>query len=143
MKVATFVFINFLVSAVADIVLNDLANRYNIYASLRPYFKDKSIIFAAFLAGLTVSVSTLILLPFSKLIFGYYVPKNFTELVRFLMLSYPIGFIIDKLIEKMGVFGPTLIPFYKKYRSGNSGASAFIISLFISFILQKYFVPLL
>ena len=33
MKVATFVFINFLVSAVADIVLNDLANRYNICVS--------------------------------------------------------------------------------------------------------------
>ena len=143
MKVATFIFINFLVSAAADIVLNDLANRFNIYTSLIPYFKNKSIIFAAFLAGLTVAGSTLILLAFSKFIFGYYVPKNFIELVRFLILSYPIGFIIDKIIEKTEIFGPTLIPFYKKHGSGNSGAIAFIISLFITFILQKYLVPLL
>ncbi len=143
MKPTTFVFVNFLVSATADIVLNDLANRYNIFSSLKPYFREKTILGAAFLAGLTVAVSTAVLLPLSNVLLGFYVPSTFNQLVLFLALSYPLGFAIDKAIEKIAVFGPTLVPFYEKYGSVNSGAMAFIISLFMSFLLQKYLIPIL
>lgn len=141
--IATFVFVNFLVSAISDIVLNDMANHYNLLPSLKPYFREKSILYAALLAGLTIVTAVLLLLPFSKLLFGFYIPKTFKQLALFLTLSYPIGFIIDKIIEKMEIFGPTLIPFYKKHGSGHWGAIAFIFSLFISFLLQKYLIPIL
>jgi hypothetical protein len=141
--IATFVFVNFLVSATADIVLNDMANHYNLLPSLKPYFREKSILYAALLAGLTIVSATLLLLPLSKLLFGFYTPTTFKQLSLFLALSYPLGFIIDKVIEKMEIFGPTLIPFYKKYGSGHWGAIAFVFSLFISFLLQKYLIPIL
>ena len=52
----TFVFINFIVSFLSDIVLNDIASgktsilQTNIIMSLRPYFKEKSIVFSAILS---------------------------------------------------------------------------------------------
>lgn len=143
MKPATFVFVNFLVSAFADIVLNDMANHYELFTSLKPYFREKTILGAAFLAGLTVVISTIILMVFSSIFLGFKVPTSFKQLSLFLALSYPLGFTIDKAIEKTSLFGPTLEPFYKQYGSGHSGAIAFVISLFISFLLQKYLIPLL
>ena len=147
MKVATFIFINFLVSAFADIVLNDLANHYHIFSSLASYFREKTILGAAFYAGLTVAISTILLMLLSKLIFGFYLPKtninSKIQILAFISLAYSLGYVIDKLIEKADLFGPSLKPFYKSYGSGHSGAIAFIISLFISFLLQKYLIPLL
>ncbi len=139
----TFIFVNFLVSATSDIVLNDLAMHHNLVPSLKPYFREKSVLYASLLAGLTVAAATVLLLPLSKLILKFYVPTTFKQLLLFLALSYPLGFIIDKLIEKMALFGPTLVPYYKKHGSGHWGAIAFVFSLFISFLLQKYLIPLL
>ena len=59
----TFIFINFIVSFISDIILNDLSQSSYIDSpiikSLQPYFQKKSIVEAAFYAGLTV-VLTLI-----------------------------------------------------------------------------------
>ena len=99
-NITTFVFVNFLVSATADIVLNDISNYYNLLPSLKPYFREKSILFAALLAGLTIVGATLLLLPLSKLLFGFYVAKTFKQLIMFLALSYPIGFVIIFQINK-------------------------------------------
>lgn len=143
MKMTTFIFMNFLVSAFADIVLNDMANHYALFTSLKPYFREKTILGAAFLAGLTVAVSAVALIAFSKFLLGFAIPSTFKQLLLFLVLSYPLGFAIDKLIEKLALFGPSLEPFYKEYGSGHSGAIAFVISLFISFLLQKYLIPIL
>lgn len=139
----SFVILNFLVSACSDIVLNIMAMHYNIIPSLKPYFREKSILYAAFLAGLTVAAATILLLLLSKLILKFYVPNTLFELFLFLVLSYPLGFVIDKLIEKVGLFGPTLIPYYKKHGSGHWGAAAFVFSLFLSFLLKKYIIPVL
>ena len=145
MKVATFIFINFLVSAFADIVLNDLANHYHIFSSLASYFREKTILGAAFYAGLTVALSTILLVLLSKLVFGFYLPKTNRQIqiLAFIILAYSLGYVIDKFIEKADLFGASLKPFYNSYGSGHSGAIAFIISLFISFLLQKYLIPLL
>ena len=143
MKMITFIFMNFLVSAFADIVLNDMANHYALFTSLKPYFREKTILGAAFLAGLTVAISATALIAFSKLLLGFDIPSTFKQLLFFLVLSYPLGFAIDKMIEKIALFGPSLEPFYKEYGSGHSGAIAFVISLFISFLLQKYLIPIL
>ncbi len=50
MKLATFIFVNFIVSIVSDIALNDISNppkpfpfNSKIIDSLKPYFKNKSI----------------------------------------------------------------------------------------------------
>ena len=65
------------------------------------------------------------------------------SLIKYLSLAYVLGFAIDKLIEFTNIFGDSLKPFYKAIGSGHSGALAFIVSLVISLIIQKYLLPVL
>ena len=83
MKLFTFVFINFVVSFISDIVLNDLANppqpfvfQSEIIRSLQPYFKQKSIIIAGIYAGITICLSLLLVCFISKILFRFYVLNN-------------------------------------------------------------------
>ena len=59
--IITFIILNFIVSGVSDIVLNDLSHHAafaktpdSIIGSLRTYFDNRTIIGSAILAGLTV-----------------------------------------------------------------------------------------
>jgi hypothetical protein len=146
MKLETFLFINFVVSFMSDIVLNDLSNvfpRKHMIGSLQPYFENKSIVIAGIYAGLTILIATIIVSYISSTIYGFTVPNTVYDLTKYLLLAYIIGYFIDKLIEYGDVFGKSLHLFYRVTGSGHSGAIAFIFSLFISYIIQKYFLPLL
>ena len=150
MKLFTFVFINFVVSFISDIVLNDLSNppqpfifNSEIINSLQTYFKNKSIIVAGIYAGITICLSLLLVCFISELLFRFYVPNNLYELLLFCGLAFPIGFLIDIVIDKLNIFGKSLQPYYKIAGSGLWGAIAFIFSIVISYSLQKYVVPLL
>ena len=138
MKIETFLFINFLVGVVSDIILNDLSkvSENPIIKSLKPYFEKHSIIGAGFYAGLTVLIT---LLPF---IF-YGVPNNNVELVYALIPAFILGYIADIIIEKLELFGPSLNPYYKEAGAGFYGGFAVGFSVFISYILQKYLLPVL
>ena len=57
MKLSTFMFINFLVAGIADVTLYDLAHNFGIYSELKPYYKNKSILYAAFLSALIVTLA--------------------------------------------------------------------------------------
>ena len=150
MKLSTFIFVNFIVSVVSDIVLNDIANPprpfpfdSKIIDSLVPYFKNKSIILSGIYAGITICLTLIGVCILSKALFGFYVPNTLNELLKFIGLAFPIGFVVDIGIDKLKIFGKSLDPYYKVAGAGFWGAIAFIFSIIISYALQKYLIPLL
>ena len=149
MKVFTFVFINFIVSFVSDIVLNDLAStkqsyiRNPIIDSLRDYFKNKTIIYSAILAGITIVLVLIGTILLSRLIFGFYNPNTLSQLLLFIIIAFPLGFIADVLIDYFKLFGSSLNKYYMIAGAGFYGALALILSICISYILQKKLIPIL
>ena len=107
MKVIAFIIIVFIVSALSDILLNllsrnPLTKEYNlkIILSLKPYFKNKSMIQSAVYAGITIVVALLINILISKNLLGFYIPRNNTELIKFIGIAFPLGYAIDIIIDK-------------------------------------------
>ena len=148
MKLTTFVFINFVVSLLSDIILNDLANppkpfplNSQIINSLKSYFQNKSIIVSGVYAGLTICLTLIFVSLISKYILGFYVPKSYMDLMKYCAIAFPIGFVVDIFIDKMKIFGNSLNKYYKIAGAGWWGAIAFIFSIVISWALQKYIVP--
>lgn len=142
MYIHTFILINFIVSFIADIVLNDLSTNYNIITELKSYFKNKSIIEAGIYAGLTVISALIISIIISKYLYNFYIPINNNQLIKFNIIAFIFGYIYDILIHKLNIFDG-LDEYYKTYGSGLWGALAFIVSINISFIIQKYILPYL
>jgi hypothetical protein len=150
MQLPTFLFINFFVSMFSDIALNDLANekgpkffKSNIILSLKPYFANKSIIVSGIYAALTICITLVVLALISKLLFGFMVPSTFTELYKYLILAFMLGYLVDIAIDKFDLFGKSLRPYYKVAGAGFWGALAFVVSIIISFFIQKNILPLL
>ena len=146
MKVLTFIIIVFVVSTLSDILLNvlsknSLIKKYNfkIILSLIPYFKNKTIIQSAVYAGITIIVALLINMIISKNVFGFYIPNNNIELVKFICIAFPLGYIIDIMIDNYKIFGNSLNLYYKIAGAGLWGALAFIFSILISYLLANLF----
>jgi len=139
MKHITFILINFFVSFVSDIVLNDLSH-FNIIKklhSLDSYFNNQSIIKCAFLAGLPVVIALLINMGLSYFLFSFMVPSNFIQLTCFCILAFFIGYLIDIIIYQFKLIDG-LTNYYKAFGAGLWGAIAFVFSIIISYFIQKY-----
>jgi hypothetical protein len=141
----TFVFLNFLVGFVSDIVLNDLSRmssiKSNIIKSLYVYFKNKKIIESAVLAGITIVI---VLIP--TIIMFIYIKKTkvlIHELSLLNILGFIFGYIFDILIEKLDIFGETLHPYYNAAGSGLYGGLSLMFSINLSYIIQMYLLPIL
>jgi hypothetical protein len=93
---------------------------------------------SAVYAGITIIVALLINMLISKSIFGFCVPGNNNELIKFLSIAFPLGYIIDILIDKLKIFGSSLDLYYKAAGAGLWGALAFVFSIIISYCIQKY-----
>ena len=148
MKLFTFIFLNFCVSCIADIVLNDLASdkspiQSSILQSLRPYFSSKTIIYSAILAGITIITVLIINILLSILIFRFSNPISFKQLFKFLIIGFPLAYLADIVIDKLKLFGNSLNNYYKIAGAGFWGATAYLFSVLISFILQKYLITIL
>ena len=148
MKAIVFIIIVFIVSVLSDILLNllsrnSLTKEYNfkIILSLKPYFKNKSMIQSSVYAGITIIVALLINMLISKSIFGFCVPSNNNELIKFILIAFPLGYVIDIMIDKFKIFGSSLNLYYKVAGAGLWGALAFVFSIIISYLIQKYFCP--
>ena len=146
MKVIMFIIIVFIVSALSDIILNllsknSLTKEYNlkIILSLKPYFKDKSMIQSAVYAGITIIIALLINMLITKNIFGFCVPRNNIELIKFICIAFPLGYAIDIIIDKFKIFGSSLDLYYKAAGAGLWGALAFVFSIIISYLLANLF----
>ena len=150
MQLTTFLLLNFIIAMLSDIALNDIARNKDpkfmnsdIISSLRPYFENKSIIVASIYAGLTICFATLILSLITKPTLGYYVPDNLKQLCIYLIPAFILGYLLDIAIDKLNIFGDSLHTYYKIAGAGLWGALAFIFSIIISYIIQKYLLPLL
>jgi len=144
MEVIIFIITIFIVSAISDIILNflskkSLTKKYNlkIILSLNPYFKNKSIIKSAVYAGITIVIALLINMLISKNILGFFIPHNNTELIKFILIAFPLGYIIDILIDKYKIFGNDLDLYYKVAGAGLWGALSFIFAIIISYSIQS------
>ena len=147
MEVIIFIIINFIVSALSDVSLNlltrnSLTKDYNlkIILSLKPYFKNKSMIKCAVYAGITIVIALLINILISKKMLGFYIPHNNTELIKFIGIAFPLGYAIDIIIDKLKIFGNDLDLYYKVAGAGLWGALAFVFSIIISYLIQNIFV---
>jgi len=146
MKVILFIIIVFIISALSDILLNilsknSLIKKYNfkIILSLIPYFKNKTIFQSAVYAGITIIIALLINMFISKNIFGFYIPNNNNELIKFICIAFPLGYVIDIIIYYYKFFGDSLNLYYKTAGAGLWGALAFIFSILISYLLTNLF----
>ena len=146
MKATFFIILVFIVSLLSDIVLNllsrnSLTKDYNlrIILSLKPYFKNKSIIQSAVYAGITIVVALLINILISKFLLNFYIPHNNTELIKFIGIAFPLGYIIDIIIDRFKIFGNDLDLYYKVAGAGLWGALAFVFSIIISYLLASLF----
>ena len=137
-SVIIFTFLNFAVSFMSDIILNDLSTNFNIVTSLKSYFYKQSIIKSAFDAGMTILFALVITMVFSYLLLGFVIPNNFTNLIYFCILAFFIGYILDILIYKFKIFGNRLDIYYQKLGAGFWGGLAFVFSIVISYFIQKY-----
>jgi len=142
MKLITFLFINFIISFIADIFLRDLSTNFNIITSLKPYFNSMSIIESCLYASLIIEIALIITIIFSIFIFGFMIPNNNTDLIKFSFLALIMGYIIDIFIYKTNMFS-SLKLYYKEYGAGIWGSLAFIFSILISYFIQKQIIPLL
>lgn len=138
-----FIIINFIISSFSDIILNFLSkssiakyNNLKIIMSLKPYFKNKSIIQSAIYAGITIVIALLIVMIISKSIFNFYVPKNNNDLLKFIVIAFPLGYVADVFIDKFNIFGNELDLYYKVAGAGLWGALAFVFSIIISYYIQ-------
>lgn len=132
-----FMFLNFAISFMSDIMLNYLSTNFNIVKSLQSYFYKQSIIKCAVDAGLTVLFALIINMIFSYFLFGFLMPNNFTNLIHFCMLAFLIGYVIDILIYKFKIFGERLNVYYKTLGAGFWGGLAFVFSIVVSYFIQN------
>jgi hypothetical protein len=146
MRISTslnFILANFMVSAMSDLFLNYLSRVNSVHMpkpilALESYFKhyDNAILTAIY-AGLTVLAALILTMFLAKFIWGFTTPVTIPQLLRFLSLAIPLGYIADVLIYKYKVFGVTLDPYYKAAGSGFYGALAFVFSIVFSYIWIK------
>ena len=62
---------------------------------------------------------------------GFYIPHNITELIKFIGIAFPLGYVIDIIIDKLKIFGNDLNLYYKTAGAGLWGALAFVFSIII------------
>lgn len=143
-----YLILNFIVSFLADIVLNDLSKvertsyfYSRIFESLQPYFREKSIVVAGSYAGLTIVIALIILMFLSKNLVGFKVPSTTQELFKYIVLAFVLGYFLDIAIDKMNIFGDTLKPFYSIAGSGFWGGMAFVVSIVVSWLIWKFILP--
>ena len=136
-NIIVFLSLNFVVSFMSDIVLNDLSMHFNIIKSLQPYFYKQSIIKSAVIAGTTILVALLINMVFSYFLLKFIIPNNLINLIEFCILAFFVGYILDIFIYKMQIFGNRLNDYYKTLGAGFWGAIAFVFSITISYFIQK------
>ena len=142
-----FLFIIFVVSAISDIILNDLtktklANKLKIMHTLINYYKGKFILKCAVSAGLTIVVAAVILMFITHFI-GFLAPTTWKQLLVSIVIAYAVGYTLDVAIYRSKIFGNALNDYYRVAGAGKWGAISFEVALITSFIIQHYFIPLL
>lgn len=140
-KLYTFLLLNFIVSFFSDIILNDLSTNFNTVISLKPYFKNESIIVSAVNAGLTIEFGLFFTILIYFILFRSILPNDKVTFFYFCIIAFVVGYVTDYLIYKWRVFGNRLDTYYKELGYGFWGATAFIFSIIISYFIQIKILP--
>jgi len=142
-----FIFINFIVSAISDMVLQYFAFKPNANSrlkALRPYYNYYGKLASVVLAGITVCSLLLIHLFLFKTIFDVYLPTHSVKLIiYFLISSLILGYVSDYLIHTLHVFGNTLNEYYKIKNAYIWGMLAYFFSIFISYQILLIYLALI
>jgi hypothetical protein len=137
----TFIFINFFVGFISDLVLNILSRIKYSPPSIRAlytYFKYyNSAIIPAIYAGLTVITVLIPVMILSYIIFGFATPISKKQLLLLILLSIPFGYFADVIIYKYHIFGNNLDPFYEIAGAGFWGAMSLIFSIIVSWQIMN------
>ena len=137
----TFIFINFFIGFISDLVLNILSRiKYSppSIRSLYTYFKYyDSAILTAIYAGLTVISALIPVMSLSYFMFGFATPISKKQLLTLILLSIPFGYFADVIIYKYHIFGNNLDPFYEIAGAGFWGAMSLIFSILVSWQIMK------
>jgi hypothetical protein len=156
--VSVILLIYFFIGFLSDLVLNYLSRQSYAPATVKAleiYFERKEIksaswraIISGVNAGLTIVGVLLVVMGLFKLTSASasvssasasaWHPTTPTQLLYFLLLAFPIGWIADVVIYKTELFGPSLNPYYKIAGAGLWGALAFIFSILSSYFLLKW-----
>ncbi len=131
-----FIFMNFFVGFISDLLLNILSRIKYSPPSIRAlytYFKHyESAILPAIYAGLTIISVLIPVMIVSYIMFGFATPINKKQLLLLILLSIPFGYVADVIIYKYHIFGNRLDPFYEIAGAGFWGAMSLIFSIFVS-----------
>jgi hypothetical protein len=130
-----FILLNFFIGFFSDIGLN----LTNLVPSLKPYFKNKTIIGSALYAGITILVALFVTMVLSSMIFGFLIPLQMEQFYKFIILTAIVGYLADWYIYKAKVFGSDLDQYYKSLGIGFWGSAAFIVSVTASYFLVKLY----
>ena len=126
---------------ISDIILNDLSTNYNIVSSLKPYFRNESILISAFNAGITIEFGLLVTIFIYFILFHKVLPKTSVTFIYFCVIAFVVGYITDYFIYKWHIFGNRLDAYYKELGYGFWGATAFLFSIISSYFIQIKILP--
>lgn len=139
--------IYFFIGFISDVILNYLSRQTYVPTSikaLKVYFLRSSIknsvirdLISAINAGLTIAAAIILTMCLSSLIFNFVHPDTLRQLFKFLVIAFPVGYLMDIFIYKTELFGPTLNPFYKIAGAGFWGAMAFIFSILVAYVIES------
>ena len=144
--VLLFIIINFIVSAISDIIIQYFTYQSNANArlkSLRPYYKEYGKNKAIVLAGITVCALLLVHLLLFKILFGIYLPTRSTKYIMyFIILAFILGYVTDYIINTQHVFGHALDEYYKIKYAYVWGMMAYAFSIIISYNILFFMMKL-
>jgi hypothetical protein len=141
--------IYFFIGFISDVILNYLSRQTYVpvpasIKALKVYFLRSSIknslirdLISAINAGLTIVAAIILTMCLSYLIFHFVHPRTLTQLFKFLLIAFPVGYLMDIFIYKTELFGPTLNPFYRIAGAGFWGAMAFIFSILVAYVIES------
>ena len=141
--------IYFFIGFISDVVLNYFSRQAYVpvpasIKALKVYFLRSSIknsvirdMVSAVNAGLTIVAAIILTMCLSHLICNFVHPRTFSQLFKFLLIAFPVGYVMDIFIYKTELFGPTLNPFYRIAGAGFWGAMAFIFSILGAYIIES------
>ena len=132
-----YIFTNFEIAFVSDIVLNDLATYYGMVPFFKPYFAGQSIVGCGVAAGLTVVMGLVLTMIAAYSILGFWIPNTVGKLTSFSIIGFILGYLLDIFIKQYHIFGNRLDAYYKKMGARLWGGLAFVFCIVISYFIQK------
>ena len=136
MNINHFLILNAIIGFLSDITLNILSN-YNFmnFNTLRPYFKNRSMLYLAIYASIITFTLVLICINIYKIMFNKLSHNKFIYLA---IIAFIVGYIADVIADKLNTF-PGMRLFYDTVGSGVWGGISILFSVVLSYFILYYY----